>query len=37
MHFAAVRGRALGFSADDSIEEIIQAFIDDELGGAYVP
>ncbi len=37
MRFAAKRGRALGFTADESVEEIIQAFIDDELGGAYVP
>ena len=35
MHFAADRGRALGFNADESVEEIIQAFIDDELGGEY--
>jgi nucleoside-diphosphate-sugar epimerase len=37
MRFAADRGRALGFTADESVEEIIQAFIDDELDGAYVP
>ena len=28
-----VRGRELGFQPDDSIEEVIQSFIDDELGG----
>ena len=37
MRFAADRGRALGFAADESVEKIIQAFIDDELGGAHVP
>ncbi|MDH3739920.1 MAG: NAD-dependent epimerase/dehydratase family protein [Alphaproteobacteria bacterium] len=28
-----VRGRELGFQPDGSIEEVIQSFIDDELGG----
>lgn len=28
-----VRGRELGFQPDESIEEVIQSFIDDELGG----
>lgn len=28
-----VRGRELGFQPDDSIDEVIQSFIDDELGG----
>jgi nucleoside-diphosphate-sugar epimerase len=36
MHFAAERGKALGFEADESMEEIIQAFIEDELGGNFV-
>lgn len=36
MHFAANRGRELGFEADGSMQEIIQAFIEDELGGSFV-
>ncbi len=36
MLFAAERGKALGFEADESMEEIIQAFIEDELGGTFV-
>ncbi len=36
MHFAANRGRDLGFEADESVEEIIQGFIEDELGGSFV-
>ncbi len=36
MHFAAERGKALGFEADASMEEIIQSFIEDELGGTFV-
>jgi nucleoside-diphosphate-sugar epimerase len=36
MHFAAERGKRLGFGADSSMEEIIEAFIEDELGGSYV-
>ena len=36
MHFAPERGRALGFEADESVDEIIQAFIEDELGGSFV-
>jgi len=36
MHFAAERGKALGFSADSSMEEIVRAFIEDELDGSFV-
>lgn len=36
MKFAANRGRDLGFEADDSMAEIIQGFIEDELGGSFV-
>lgn len=36
MHFAAERGKRLGFAADSSMEEIVRAFIEDELGGSYV-
>ncbi len=35
MKFAANRGRELGFQADGSMQEIIQAFIEDELGGNF--
>ena len=35
MHFAADRGRELGFGADSSMEEIVRAFIEDELDGNY--
>ncbi|MFQ5936440.1 MAG: D-erythronate dehydrogenase [Acidiferrobacterales bacterium] len=35
--FAPRRAEALGFKADRSMDEIIQAFIDDELDGRYVP
>ena len=31
-----VRARELGFEPDGSIEEVIQSFIDDELGGEIV-
>jgi nucleoside-diphosphate-sugar epimerase len=34
---AAARARAMGFFADGSIDEIIQAHIEDELGGGWVP
>ena len=34
--FAPRRALSLGFKADSSIEEVIQAFIDDELGGRYI-
>jgi nucleoside-diphosphate-sugar epimerase len=34
--FAPQRAQALGFTADRSIDEIIRAFINDELGGTYV-
>ena len=34
--FAPRRAESLGFKADRSIDEIIQAFIDDELDGRYV-
>ena len=34
--FAPRRAEAMGFSADASIDEIIRAFIDDELGGQFV-
>jgi nucleoside-diphosphate-sugar epimerase len=34
--FAPKRAEALGFEADASMQEIIQSFIDDELGGKFV-
>jgi nucleoside-diphosphate-sugar epimerase len=34
--FEAARAKALGFCAESSFDEIIQAHIDDELGGAIV-
>ncbi len=34
--FASKRARSLGFKADRDIDEIVQAFIDDELGGRFV-
>jgi nucleoside-diphosphate-sugar epimerase len=34
--FAPKRALAMGFGADQSMKEIIQAFIDDELGGKFV-
>lgn len=34
--FAAERSRVMGFVADDNINEIIEAFIEDDLGGSYV-
>lgn len=34
--FSPHRASTLGFNADRNIDEIIQAFIDDELGGRYV-
>lgn len=34
--FAPQRGRQMGFQADDGMAEIIQAFVDDELGGQFV-
>jgi nucleoside-diphosphate-sugar epimerase len=34
--FAPERATALGFTADGGLEEIIEAFITDELGGTYV-
>jgi nucleoside-diphosphate-sugar epimerase len=34
--FAPKRAKALGFEADASMQEIIQSFIDDELGGKFV-
>lgn len=34
--FAPRHAERLGFKADKSIDDIIQAFIDDELGGRYV-
>jgi len=34
--FAPKRGEALGFVADDCFEDVIQAFIEDELGGRFV-
>jgi len=36
MRFAADRGRVMGFDADESMQAIIEAFIEDELGGSYV-
>jgi hypothetical protein len=32
-NFTATRARELGFSAETSFEEIINVFIEDELGG----
>lgn len=34
--FASKRAQSLGFKADHNMDEIIRAFIDDELGGRYV-
>ena len=34
--FVATRGEALGFEADADFREVVQAFIDDELGGRFV-
>lgn len=34
--FASKRAQSLGFKADRDIDEIIRAFIDDELGGRFV-
>lgn len=34
--FASKRAQSLGFKADRNIDEIIQAFIDEELGGCFV-
>lgn len=34
--FASKRAQSLGFKADHDIDEIIQAFIDEELGGRFV-
>ena len=34
--FAPARGLALGFRADDSMEAIVRAFIEDEMGGRPV-
>jgi nucleoside-diphosphate-sugar epimerase len=34
--FASERAQSLGFKADRDIDEIIQAFIDEELGGRFV-
>jgi hypothetical protein len=34
--FAPERATAMGFTADGGLEEIIEAFISDELGGTYV-
>jgi nucleoside-diphosphate-sugar epimerase len=34
--FAPRHAERLGFKSDKSIDDIIQAFIDDELGGRYV-
>jgi hypothetical protein len=36
VNFAPSRAVALGFRADDSMHEIIQAFIEDELNGQFV-
>ncbi|MGB0388850.1 MAG: D-erythronate dehydrogenase [Ardenticatenaceae bacterium] len=36
IRFAPQRAEALGFKGDGSMGEIIQSFIDDELGGNYV-
>jgi nucleoside-diphosphate-sugar epimerase len=36
INFAPRRAEAMGFKADSSMHEIIQAFIDDELGGKFV-
>jgi D-erythronate 2-dehydrogenase len=35
-NFDARRARGLGFTAENSFEEIIRAHIEDELGGAFV-
>lgn len=35
--FASKRAQSLGFKADRNIDEIIQAFIDEELDGSFVP
>ncbi|MEM7017238.1 MAG: D-erythronate dehydrogenase [Pseudomonadota bacterium] len=35
--FNPKRAKALGFKADDSMQAIIQSFIDDELGGTFIP
>ena len=35
-HFNPLKSKRLGFKHDDSIDEIIKAFIDDELDGSYV-
>jgi nucleoside-diphosphate-sugar epimerase len=35
-NFTPRRAEALGFRADSSLREIIQAFVDDELGGQFV-
>ena len=35
-HFNPVRGAALGFSHDSGMVEIIEAFIEDELGGSFI-
>jgi nucleoside-diphosphate-sugar epimerase len=35
--FEAARAKALGFRAENSFDEIIQAHIDDELGGTIAP
>ena len=34
-HFAPKRAMAMGFVADEAMEPIIRAFIDDELGGTH--
>jgi hypothetical protein len=34
--FAPQRAATMGFTADGGMEEIIEAFITDELGGTYV-
>ena len=35
--FETRRGHAMGFKADANMSEVIRAFIDDELGGRFVP
>jgi nucleoside-diphosphate-sugar epimerase len=34
--FAPQRGQALGFAADDRFEDVVQAFIEDEMNGRFV-
>lgn len=34
--FTTARGQAMGFRADERFEDVIEAFIEDDLGGKYV-